>query len=412
MNTRNALIFIFITIMIDSTGLGIIIPSLPNLVADTLHVSIEESSAYYGPVLASYALMQFLFAPIVGGISDRYGRRPVLLLSLFGLGVDYVFMYFAPSLMWLIVGRSIAGMFGASFTTASAYMADISTDENRTKNFGLIGAAFGVGFVLGPALGGFLADFGLRVPFLAAALLSLLNLMYGFFVCKESLPESHRRPFNWKRSNPIGAVFQVRKYKRLALLFVVFFLYYMAAMAIQSSWNYLTQEKFGWSLRDVGISLAVVGVCIAFVQGGLTGRFSKAFGDRKTAIIGMLIFFLSLLGIGSAPYGWMLYALMVPYAFTGLAGPAIRSIMAAHTVDNEQGELQGTLTSLMSLSEIIGPMIMMGLFTLTTVGLPEDEKIYGSPYFLAAAFIFIGLIVFLIGTNKLSSKDPSIRTHD
>jgi DHA1 family tetracycline resistance protein-like MFS transporter len=403
MNKRAALVFIFITIMIDSTGLGIIIPSLPNLVADTLNVSIEESSAYYGPVLASYALMQFLFAPLVGGIRDRFGRRPVLLMSLFGLGVDYVFMFFAPTLAWLIVGRCIAGMFGASFTTASAYMADISTEEDRTKNFGLIGAAFGVGFVLGPALGGFLADFGLRVPFLAAAILSLLNLTFGFFVCKESLAPENRRPFEWKRSNPIGSFFQIGKYKRLGILFAVFFLYYMAAMAIQSSWNYLTIEKFNWSLRDVGISLAVVGICIAFVQGGLTGRFSKAFGDRKTGLIGLTIFFLSLIGIGTAPYGWMLYALMVPYAFTGLAGPAIRSIMAANTAVNEQGELQGTLTSLMSLSEIIGPVIMMSLFTFTTVGLPEEEKVYGSPYLLAATFIFVGIILFLIGTNKLAA---------
>ena len=403
MTSKNALLFIFITIMIDSIGLGIIIPSLPNLVADTLHVTIEESAIYYAPVLASYALMQFIFAPIVGGISDRYGRRPVLLMSLFGLGVDYVFMYFAPSLIWLIVGRCIAGMFGASFTTASAYIADISTNENRTKNFGLVGAAFGVGFVIGPAVGGFLADLGLRVPFLAAAILSLVNLIYGFFVLKESLPVEKRRPFSLLRSNFVGALIQIGKYKRLGLLFLVFFLYYLAGMAIHSSWNYITQEKFGWSLRDVGISLAVVGICIAVVQGGLTGRFSRAFGDRKTAIIGLVIFILSLLGIGFAPEGWMLYVLMIPYAFTGLAGPAIKSIMAGNTQENEQGELQGTITSLISLSEIFGPIMMMALFTSTTLNLPENEKVYGSPYFLGAAFVVIATILFLISTRKLKS---------
>ncbi len=404
MASRNALLFIFITIVIDATGLGIIIPSLPNLVADTMHITVEESSAYYGPVLASYALMQFIFAPIVGGISDRYGRRPVLLMSLFGLGVDYVFMFFAPSLVWLIIGRCIAGMFGASFTTASAYIADISTDENRTRNFGFIGAAFGVGFVLGPALGGFLADFGLRVPFLAAAILSLVNLIYGFFVLKESLPVEKRRPFVLRRSNPVGAMFQIVKYKQLALLFLVFFLYYLAGMAIHSSWNYLTQEKFHWSLRDVGISLAVVGICVAIVQGGFTGRFSKAFGDRKTVLIGMFIFFFSLLGIGFATQGWMLYALMVPYAFTGLAGPAIKSIMAGNTSESEQGELQGTITSLISLSEIIGPIMMMALFTYTTVGLPESEKVYGSPYFLGAAFVTLATLLFVVSTRKLKSQ--------
>ena len=394
MNSKNAMLFIFITIVIDATGLGIIIPSLPYLVAETANVTVEQSSAYYGPVLVSYAIMQFLFAPILGGLSDRYGRRPILLISLFGLGIDYLFMFFAPSLFWLIVGRCIAGMFGASFTTASAYIADVSTAENRTKNFGLIGAGFGIGFVLGPALGGYLAEYGLRIPFLAAAGLSLLNLTYGALVLKESLPLAKRRPFSFSRSNPIGAFMQIKKYKKLALLFAVIFLYYFAGMAIHSSWNYLTEGKFDWTPKDVGISLAVVGICVAIVPGFLAGTLSKKYGDKRTSQIGLIVFFFSLLGIGFASSGWILYALMIPYAFTGLAGPAIKAIMANNTKDDEQGELQGTITSLVSLSEIIGPLFMMGLFTYTTVNISDDQKIYGSPYFAAAFFVLLAFMLF------------------
>ncbi len=398
------MLFIFITIVIDATGLGIIIPSLPYLVAETANVTVEQSSAYYGPVLVSYAVMQFLFAPIMGGLSDRYGRRPVLLLSLFGLGIDYLFMFFAPTLFWLIIGRCIAGMFGASFTTASAYISDVSTPENRTKNFGFIGAGFGIGFVLGPALGGYLAEFGLRIPFLAAAIFSLMNLIYGSLVLKESLPLDKRRAFSFIRSNPIGAFSQIKKYKGLALLFVVIFMYYLAGMAIHSSWNYLTEGKFGWTPRDVGISLAVVGICIAIVQGALAGRFSKVIGDRRTAQIGLFVFFFALLGIGFSSSGWMLYALMIPYAFTGLAGPAVKAIMANNTKDDEQGELQGTITSLISLAEIIGPLLMMGLFTYTTVNLPEDQKIFGSPYFAASIFVVIAIVLFRIAMKRHSSE--------
>ena len=227
MVSKNALIFIFITIVIDSTGLGIIIPSLPSLVAEVAKVSIDQSANYYGLILGSYAFMQFLFSPIIGSLSDKFGRRPILLMSLFGLGIDYVFMYFAPNLAWLVVGRCLSGMFGASFTTASAYIADISTQENKTKNFGMVGAAFGIGFIIGPAIGGLLGNFDIRAPFLFAAGLSLLNLIYGTVVLKESLPIENRREFSWKQANPIGAFFDLKKYKSFALVFIVLFLLYM-----------------------------------------------------------------------------------------------------------------------------------------------------------------------------------------
>ncbi len=404
MTTKKALLFIFVVIMLDATGLGIIIPSLPSLVAETAHVSLEESKSYYGIILSAYALMQFIFSPIIGGLSDRFGRRPILLLSMLGLGIDYVVMYYAPDLTWLVVGRCVSGALGASYTTATAYIADVSSPENKTKNFGMVGAAFGIGFVIGPAIGGVLGDLDIRSPFLFAAGLSFLNLLYGVFVLKESLPAEKRRPFNLLRSNVIGAVVQIVKYRSLGLLFLVVFLYYLAGMAIHTSWVYYTQEKFAWSKMDVGISLAVVGICIAGVQGGLAGFFSKRMGDVRTVYFAMAIFFFSLLGIGFSTAGWMLYVLMIPYAFTGLAGPAIQAIMSNNTAEDAQGELQGSITSILSISEIIGPLLMMWVFTLTTVGVETGKKVYGSPYFVASVFVVLAVLLFRIAVSHSKKK--------
>lgn len=400
MNSKNAMIFIFITITLDAAGVGIIIPTLPELIADVGNMSLDDSKGYYLLMGVVYAVMQFIFSPVIGGLSDRFGRRPVLLLSLFGLGLDYLIMYFAPSLVWLVIARCVSGMFGASFSTAMAYIADVSEPENKTRNFGMVGAAFGVGFIIGPAIGGFLGEVGVRVPFLVAAGVSLLNVIYGFVVLKETLPPEKRRKFNWKRSNPIGAVIQIAKYKALGFLFAVIFLYYLAGTAIQFTWVYMTKEKFDWSEGDVGLSLAVVGICVAVVQGALAGIFSKKFGDIKTSYFSLIMFALSVVGIGLATEGWMLFALMLPYALTGLAGPAIQSIMSNNTSESEQGELQGTVTSVLSLSEILGPLIMMPLYSLTTVGLPESERIYGTPYFAAAILVVIGTLLFRMAVKR------------
>ncbi len=402
MNSKNAMLFIFITIVIDATGLGIILPTLPDLIAETSNVELGESKMYAGYIAMVYAAMQFIFAPIIGGLSDRYGRRPVLLMSLFGLAIDYVIMFYAPSLFWLVIGRCISGMFGASYSTATAYIADISTKETRTKNFGMVGAAFGVGFIIGPAIGGILGDVGIRVPFLFAAGLSFVNFIYGIFVLKETLAPENRRAFSLKRSNPIGSFIQILKYKELANMFIVIFMYYIAGTAIQNTWVYLTQEKFLWTKLEIGISLALVGVFVAVVQGGLTGIFAKKWGDVKTAYIGLIIFFLAVLGIGFANQGWMLYAMMLPYAFTGLAGPTIQSIMSKNTSSSEQGELQGSITSIISLAEIIGPVLMMALMSWTTVGIPESERVYGSPYFAAAVFVILGFFFFHRAVRKSS----------
>lgn len=391
--SKNALIFILVTICIDSIGLGIIIPSLPSLIADASHLSIQESSKYSGPVLSTYALMQFLCSPLIGNLSDRFGRKPLILISLFGLGVDYVFMYFAPSLAWLVVGRAISGMFGASFTTAAAYIADISTDENRARNFGMIGAAFGVGFIVGPAIGGLISDWGIRAPFLVAAFFSLANFLYGLFFLKESLPADHRRAFEWKRANPAGAFLQMKRFERNKYLFLVIFLVLMANMAIHSVWNYYTMSRFGWTPKDVGISLAVVGVCFGLVQGGLAGVIVKKIGEKGAATLGIITLIFVTLGIGMLPYGWMMYVIILPYAFSGILDPSIRSIVSGQTARNEQGELQGIFTSLMSVAEIIGPVAMMWIFYQSTPYAKEEPVFYGMPFFAASLIAFVGFLV-------------------
>ncbi len=401
---NKGLLFILITICIDSIGLGIIIPSLPSLIADATHLSINESSKYSIPVLITYAGMQFLFSPLIGNLSDRYGRRPIILMSLLGLGLDYVFMYFAPSLAWLIFGRAVSGMFGASFTTAAAYIADISTDENRARNFGLIGAAFGVGFIIGPAIGGIASDFGLRAPFMVAALLSLANFIYGLIFLKESLPVSDRRTFEWKRANPIGAILQIVRFPKYRGLFVVTFMVLLSNMAIHSVWNYYTIARYGWGTKDVGISLAVVGVCFGLVQGGLAGPIVKRMGEKGAATLGLVILSLVTLGIGLIPYGWLMYVIILPYAFSGIVDPSVRSLVSGETKSNEQGELQGIFTSLMSLAEIIGPIFMVWIFYKSVPLAEKNSMFYGTPFFVAATLAVTALIILRYVFSKIEFK--------
>ncbi len=407
--SKNALIFVLITIAMDAIGLGIIIPSLPSLIADASGLSITESSKYSGPVLATYALMQFLFSPLIGNLSDRYGRKPVILISLFGLGVDYVFMYFAPSLIWLVIGRGISGMFGASFTTAAAYIADISTNENRARNFGMIGAAFGVGFIVGPAIGGLVSDWGVRVPFLVAAFFSLANFIYGLFFLKESLPTEQRRKFEWKRANPIGALVQIQRFKRNKYLFLVVFMVLMANMSVHALWSYYNMARYGWSAKEVGLSLAVVGVSFGLIQGILSGVVVKKMGERGAASLGVITLTVVTAGIGLLPYGWMMYLIIIPYAFSGIFDPSVRSIISAQTARNEQGELQGIFTSLMSVAEVIGPILMMWLFYKSTPYAAEQPVFYGIPFFVAA-IISLGAYFLLRWVFKAQSelKNPEV----
>ena len=359
---KAAIGFIFITLLIDVMGWGLIIPVMPELIAQLKNVSINEASPYGAWLLSVYAITQFVFAPVIGNLSDRYGRRPVLLASLTGFGIDYLFLALAPTYGWLFLGRIIAGVTGASFTTASAYIADISTAETRAKNFGMIGAAFGLGFVIGPALGGLLAGLGITAPFYAAALLCLLNALYGYFVLPESLSKENRRSFQWKRANPFGSLQLLRRYPAVGGLAISFFLLYLAVQSVQGNWNFFTIYQFDWSEKMVGISLAVVGLLVGAVQGGLTRVINPRLGNEKSIYVGLLLYTLGLALFAFATEGWMMFAFLVPYCLGGISGPAIQSILAGHVPPSEQGELQGALTSLMSLTTIIGPPLMNNLF--------------------------------------------------
>jgi DHA1 family tetracycline resistance protein-like MFS transporter len=382
-----AILFIFITLLIDVIGIGLIIPVMPKLISSLIHGSISEASKYSGWLTFAYALMQFLFSPMLGNLSDKFGRRPILLFSLFGLGIDYIFLSFAPSIGWLFIGRTIAGIGGASFTTATAYIADISNEENRAQNFGMVGAAFGLGFIIGPAIGGLLGGFGERVPFMVAAGLSLCNCIYGYFVLPESLDMAHRREFDWKRANPVGSLKQLLKYEDLKGLIVSYFLIFLGGMAIQSTWSFFTIQKFNWNERMIGISLSVVGLLIAIVQGGLIRIVNPKLGNKRSMYLGYVLYAIGLFLLAFASKSWMMFVFLVPYCLGGFCGPALQSVMSSQVPKNEQGELQGGLTSVMSLASIIGPPLMTNIFSYFT----KDS----SPVHFPGAAFFLGALIML-----------------
>jgi len=387
-----ALGFIFVTLLIDITGLGIIIPVLPKLIETLIHGNLSDASRYAGLLTLAYAVMQFLFAPVLGNLSDKYGRRPVLLGSLTGFGIDYLFLAFAPSIGWLFVGRAIAGITGASYTTASAYIADVSTPEKRAQNFGMIGIAFGLGFIIGPVIGGVLGKYSTQLPFLAAAGLALLNALYGFFVLPESLDEAHRRPFELRRANPIGSLKQLNKYPAVLGLAASLFLIYFAAQSVQSVWTFYTMSKFGWNEAWVGYSLGFVGLTIAAVQGGLIRVAIPKLGQERSIWVGLLFYAIGLLLFAVATKGWMMFAFMIPYALGGIAGPALQGVMTHQVPPNEQGELQGALTSLASLSAIFGPWVMTYLFyKFTKTGAPFYFP--GAPFILGSVLMLLSVLL-------------------
>jgi DHA1 family tetracycline resistance protein-like MFS transporter len=407
-NRKAAIGFIFVTLLIDVMGWGLIIPVLPDLIAELKGISINEASSYGSFLISVYAAFQFLFAPIIGNLSDRFGRRPVILFSLLGFGIDYLFQALAPTYALLFIGRIIAGITGASFTTATAYIADVSTNENRAKNFGLIGAAFGAGFVFGPLLGAALSSFGIRAPFYAAAALCLVNCLFGLFVLPESLAKENRRKFEWKRANPVGSFFFFKKYPTIGGLAFSFFLIYLAAQAVQGNWNFFTIYRFHWSQQMVGVSLAVVGVLVGVVQGGLTGVASRKLGNEKSVYSGLLLYTLGLVLFAFASEGWMMFAFLIPYCLGGICGPALQSILAGHVPPNEQGELQGALTSLMSLTTIIGPLIMNNLFYFFT---KDNAPIHfpGVSFLLGAIFMLISTIVAWKVLTREKKTDPRLK---
>lgn len=379
--------FIFLTLVIDVTGLGLIIPVMPKLIEQLIHGDISDASRYGGYLTFTYAIMQFLFAPVLGALSDQYGRRPVLLFSLFGFAMDYLFLSFAPTIGWLFLGRAVAGITGASFTTASAYIADISIPETRAKNFGMIGAAFGLGFIIGPVIGGLLGSFGPRVPFMAAAGLSFLNWLYGYFILPESLALNNRRSFDWKRANPLGSLKNLTKHPALGGLISAFILIYLAAHAVQSNWSFFTIEKFHWSETMIGISLGVVGLLVAIVQGGLIRIINPKLGNERSVYLGLLLYAIGLLLFAFAWKSWMMFAFLIPYCLGGICGPGLQSIMSGNVAPDEQGELQGALTSLISLTSIVGPPLMTGLFSYFT------KK--GAPVYFPGASFLLGSVLML-----------------
>jgi DHA1 family tetracycline resistance protein-like MFS transporter len=399
-NRKAAVGFIFITILLDVMGWGLIIPVMPDLLSELNNKPINEASSENAWLIAAYALTQFFFAPVIGNLSDRYGRRPVLLFSLLGFGIDYLFLALAPSYGWLFIGRAVAGITGASITTASAYIADVSTNETRAKNFGMIGAAFGLGFILGPVIGGLLSGLGLRAPFYAAACLCLLNALYGYFVLPESLPAENRRPFEWRRANPFGAFLFIRKNPAIIGLCFAFFLIYLGAQSVMSNWNFFTEYRFHWTPKMVGISLAVVGLLVGGVQGGLTRVVNPRIGNEKSIYLGLCFYITGLVLFAFATEGWMMFVFLVPYCLGGLCGPSLQATLAGHIPSNQQGELQGAMTSIMSVTTILGPLIMNNLFEYFSTG---AAPVYfpGIPFLLGALFMLCSLII----THRIISKE-------
>lgn len=407
-NSRKAAVgFIFITLLIDVMGWGLIIPVMPKLISELKGITVNKASSYGALLLFAYAATQFICAPLIGNLSDKYGRRPVLLSSLTGFGIDYIFLALAPTYGWLFVGRIIAGLTGASFTTGAAYIADISTNETRAKNFGMIGAAFGLGFIIGPLLGGLLAGWGVRAPFYAAAGLCLVNALYGYFVLPESLDKEHRRPFEWKRANPFGSLKFLRNSPSITGLAICYFLIYLAAMSVQGNWSYFTIYRFNWTEKLVGISLGVVGLLVGIVQAGLTRVINPKLGNEKSIYLGLFLYTVGLVLFAFATEGWMMFIFLVPYCLGGIAGPALQSTMTSQVPRNEQGELQGALTSLMSLTTIIGPLVMNNLFTFFT-GNKAPVHFPGVSFLLGAILMLASLwVAWLSLRNK---KTPALNT--
>lgn len=406
---NNALLFIFITLFLDVVGLGIIIPVMPDLIQQIAHVDEPHAAVISGYMMTAYSAMQFLFAPILGGLSDRFGRRPILLCSLLAFGLDYMILGFANTIPFLFVGRFIAGMTGASFTTATAYIADISTPETRAKNFGMVGAAFGLGFIVGPAIGGLLGNMGLRVPFFVAAGLSLVNTLYGYFVVPESLKPENRRKFQWKRANPLGALLHLRRYPMLIGLVVAFTLVNLAGQVLPTTWAFYGKFQFGWSKGMIGVSLAVVGLSIAIVQGGLNRILIPKLGERNSIYVGLFLYAVGLTMCGLSTTTGLIFAAMVPLALGGLAGPTVQALMSTHVPPNEQGELQGTLTSLISVCAIIGPLLFPSLFKFFTSG-HAPAHIPGAAFLFSTGLTLAALIVcvFVFRKNVLLPKKEKV----
>lgn len=390
---RLPVIFIFINVVLDSMGIGIIMPVMPDLIQEVGKVDLSQAAIWGGALTVVYAINQFLFSPTVGGLSDAYGRRPVLLIALLVMSLDYLVMAFAQSLWLLFLGRFIGGITAATQSTAAAYMADISTSEDRAKNFGLLGAAFGVGFILGPILGGFLAEFGSRAPFFAAATLAFANMLLGYFVLPESLKKANKRSFDWRRANPFGTFKQMRKLPNLTPMLLVFLLLSIAFFVYPSVWAFFGRAQFNWDARMVGLSLAAYGLGIVIVQGFLIRPILARFGEKVTALFGMSMHLLTFLAYPWMTETWQVFAFMPISVFSAVAVPALQGLMSNSVRENAQGELQGALSSLTALATIISPFVMTQTFSYFT---RSDAPLYlpSAPFVLSALSVIVAFFLF------------------
>lgn len=386
--------FIFVTILLDAAGLGVLIPVLPDVLR---RFSTDPTfvSEWFGWFIGAYAFMQFAASPVLGTLSDRYGRRPVLLGSLLGAAIDYLFMAFAPTLPLLFLGRAISGLTGASMTVASSYMADVSDDANRSANFGMIGAGWGLGFIIGPMLGGLLGSWGPTAPFLAAAALNMVNFVYGLLVLPESLPPQRRRRASAREMNPLAAILRVLSPSSFVAFIWVYFLVFLAGQIHPVNWTLYTQTKFGWTAWQVGLSLSFVGVMIAVAQGGLTRVIVPRLGEARALTFGLCVYAASFALFALAPRGWMMYAIVVFFSLGGVTMPSLQSILAKHVPADRQGELQGSLVSLGALGSILAPLLYTRLFLHFTR--PEAPVYFpGAAYLGASAVSALALALRLL----------------
>lgn len=395
--------------MFDFLAFGIIAPVLPNLIIQFEGGNISRAASITGYFAFAWATMQFLFSPLLGAWSDRFGRRPVILISCFGLGFDYILMAVAPTLSWLFLGRVISGITTSNISTAFAYITDVTPPEKRAKQFGFLSAAFGLGFVVGPAVGGLLGNINLRLPFWVAAGLSLANALYGFFILPESLPPERRAKTAWHMANPLGSLKLLRSHPELAGLSVVMALYYLAHQALPSVFVLYADYRYGWSERMIGFSLAVVGICISAVSGGLVGPFVKRFGERRGLVFGLTFGVLAFLGFGLASRGWLLFASIPLIALWGIASPALQSLMSQRVDHSSQGKLQGAINSVRALTGMAGPLLFTQVFAIA-ISPHRARHVPGSPYFLAALLLgaSLALAVYVTGGASSAAGAPSL----
>lgn len=396
---RRGLALVFLIVLMDMMGIALIMPVMPAYLKELTGADATQAVVEGSWLFIVYSAMQFLFGTFIGNVSDRFGRRPILLASVLSFAIDNLICAVAGSYWMLFIGRVLAGISGASYATASAYVADISTDENRAKNFGLVGISFGVGFTIGPVIGGLLGELGPRVPFYMAALIAFLNFLVGMIFLPETLDAEHRRKFEWKRANPLGGLLQMRNYKGIGSVVGVMFLFWFAHVVYPIAWPYVANYRYGWSQGMIGLSLGTFGVLSAFIMGVVLPRFVKVYGEWTTAIVGLIFCAVGFLGYAFAWQGWMVFVVIAVACLEGMTDPALRSISAAGVPPSMQGELQGTLNSLSSITSIVGPFLFSYLFSTFTA--PQAPVHFpGAPYAAAALMTIAGLIIFVLKVRR------------